>query len=62
MEKVVMTKEEVAKLLCVSKRKIERMVKAKTFIKPAKIGDLPRWRVVDVLNWIENSLKPGAQL
>jgi predicted DNA-binding transcriptional regulator AlpA len=62
MEKMVMTKSEVAQALCVSVRHLERLVKAKKFVQPTRIGDLPRWRVVHVLNWIETNLKPGAQL
>jgi predicted DNA-binding transcriptional regulator AlpA len=62
MDKIVMTKSEVAKVLCVSVRHLERMVLAKKFIQPAKIGDLPRWRVAHVLTWIETNLKPGASL
>jgi predicted DNA-binding transcriptional regulator AlpA len=62
MEQIVMTKNEVASALRVSVRHLERMVKAKKFIQPSKIGDLPRWRVVHVLAWIETNLKPGARL
>ena len=62
MNKVVLTTEETAAALSVSERKLEKLLAEGKFVQPAHFGDLPRWRVADVLAWIDKNLVPGAQI
>lgn len=60
MDQIVFTLDDIASILRVSKRKIQKMVAAKKFLQPFYIGDLPRWLKKDVLAWIEKNFTPGA--
>lgn len=60
MDQIVFTLDDIATMLRVSKRKIQKMVAAKKFLQPFYIGDLPRWLKKDVLAWIEKNFTPGA--
>lgn len=62
MDKLVYTKKQIAALFEISERKLEKMIESGTFLKPAHIGDLPRWRVTDVAVWVEKHLAPGARV
>lgn len=44
--------EEVARLLCISERKLRAMVSCGEFPKPARIGRLARYRRSDVEKWV----------
>ena len=62
MGKPVLTKTDIAQLLSISVRKLEKMIAEGKFIQPALIGDLPRWRASDVMAWIEKWLAPGCRV
>ena len=62
MNSIIMTKKDVAALLAISTRHLERLIKAKKFLQPSKLGDLVRFRTADVLAWIEQNMKPGASV
>lgn len=53
MDEMIYTTDDVANLLRLSRRKVEKMVVAKEFLQPFYLGDLPRWLKVDVLAWVE---------
>ena len=48
----LLTVNDVAKLLKLSTRSVWRLVKAKTIVKPIRIGGAIRWRPSDVATWI----------
>jgi excisionase family DNA binding protein len=50
---------EVASLLQVSTRTVQRMVRNGKFIRPKKIGRSCRWRPRDVIAWIESDSHPS---
>jgi len=47
------TKKQTAKWVGVSTRQVELQVHAGTFPKPIRIGQAPRWRRSDLLNWLD---------
>ena len=48
----LLTVNDVAKLLKLSTRSVWRLVKAKTIVKPIRIGGSIRWRPSDVATWL----------
>ena len=48
----LLTVNDVAKLLKLSTRSVWRLVKAKTIVKPIRIGGSIRWRASDVATWL----------
>ena len=62
MDEIIYTPDDVATLLRLSRRKVEKMVIANEFVQPFYLGDLPRWQKADVLAWVETQLKPGARI
>lgn len=53
--------DEVAALLTVSKSTISRLIKAKKFAVPFKIGAVQRWRRSAVLAWLETTQEQSSE-
>jgi excisionase family DNA binding protein len=58
---LLMTVEDVAKLLHVSVRTVWRLRRSASLPRPVKIGGGVRWRISDVRAWIEQGCKPETQ-
>ena len=48
---------EVAKIVSISTRTLWRLVSARKFPEPIRIGGSTRWRAKDVERWIEDGCK-----
>jgi excisionase family DNA binding protein len=53
-EYALMTIAEVAELLRVSQRTVDRMRQEGTIIQPIKVGRQLRWRKSEILQWIDD--------
>jgi excisionase family DNA binding protein len=51
---LLITAEEVARMMNVSTRTLWRLLSAGRFPKPVRFGGNTRWRVAEVLRWIED--------
>jgi excisionase family DNA binding protein len=51
-EALVVTREQVARLLAISKRTLDRMVTQGAFLPPIKVGKSVRWRIDELKAWI----------
>ncbi len=51
---LLITAEEVARMMNVSTRTLWRLLSAGRFPQPVRFGGNTRWRVAEVLRWIED--------
>jgi excisionase family DNA binding protein len=61
MDTPVMLYQEVAQMLKISVRQLQRMVRSGQFLKPAKLGDSPRFLRTEVEAWIASKLRSVDQ-
>ncbi|MGE3819865.1 MAG: helix-turn-helix transcriptional regulator [Isosphaeraceae bacterium] len=48
------TISDIATYLCVSRRGVERLIASGALPRPcARIGRLPRWKPIDIIEWVE---------
>jgi excisionase family DNA binding protein len=58
---LLVTSEEVARLMQISERTLWRLLSAGKVPEPVRIGRSTRWRLNDVRRWIEEGC-PGAAI
>ena len=51
---LLITAEEVARMMNISRRTLWRLLSAGRFPQPVRFGGNTRWRVAEVLRWIED--------
>lgn len=54
-------KGEVQQILCVSDRTLEKLVRARQFPPPLRLGKTVRWAEPVVLSWLEERLRPQME-
>ena len=52
---------DAAKLMAISRRTVERLVSAGDLPRPVKIGKSSRFRIRDIINYIENSYETPSK-
>jgi excisionase family DNA binding protein len=58
-ERMLLTSEELAKLLEISERTLWRLLSAGRVPRPVRIGRSTRWRLDEVKDWIERGCPAG---
>ena len=53
--------DEVAALLTVSKSTISRLIAAKKFATPYKIGKVHRWKRSQIIAWLDSQQEKGSE-
>ena len=53
-ERVLLTKSDLAKLLQVSPRHIEKLVQTERLPRPIRLGSLPRWRRAELFSFLDS--------
>ena len=53
-ELVLISAEELSKMLSISKRTVWRLLSAGKIVRPIRLGGSVRWRLDDVRSWIES--------
>ena len=51
---ILITAEEAARMMNISTRTLWRLLSARRFPQPVRFGGNTRWRVAEVLRWIED--------
>ena len=56
----LITHNELAAFLVVSRKQLDRMINARSVVMPIKVAERNRWRRSDILNWLDGQSASSA--